>query len=384
MVITPELKRERRRAKSLAASAFAGLSAEAWSELLGYIYDGHQEPQPWATAIKYIQEQLRASWVALMLRPATTHRDALIVTAGRPVWLASESPYVKGNDIPPGGLFRELAPDRMQALVQVRATRAYQHAMGADILVSQDFLARLRICRNEKEGAFSAAEVECGQMLLQHFRRALRSWSQHLGDQQEADLGAWAIDSLRLGIVTLGESGSVLSANRTAEELLHANKGIRIARGMIACDCLFEDRKLRGAIKSVIGDRFNPINGPGIAVVATRPSGGARVSMLVKSITPALCIRGSCESAAAVFIRSPDQDREVPQQIIRQLFGLTPTEAAMALEMAHGATLDEASAALDIRRNTGRTHIRSIFAKVGVQRQTSLVRVILNSVATMA
>jgi DNA-binding CsgD family transcriptional regulator len=45
--------------------------------------------------------------------------------------------------------------------------------------------------------------------------------------------------------------------------------------------------------------------------------------------------------------------------------------------------MDEAAAALQIRRNTARTHLRSIFAKVGVRRQTELMRVVLNSVVTM-
>ena len=379
-----ELKRERSGIKPAAAAAYTGASAEAWSDLLGAIYDGGEEAQPWSSALKYIQKQLRASWVALMLRPATAHRDAWIVAAGQPVWLASESPYAEGNDIPPGGLFRELPPDRMLALDEGGFARARQHAMGADILLSRGIVGRLRICRNEGEGRFAPGEVEYGQTLLLHFRRAMRHWSQRLGEQQEADLAAWAVDGLRLGLVMLAESGCVLKVNRTAEELLHANKGIRLVRGTIACDCSFEDRRLRGAIKKAMEDRFNPAQVAGVALLATRPSGEAWVSLLVKPIAPASCTRGASEPAVAVFMRSPDRDRELPQQIIRQLFGLTPTEAAMALEMAHGATLDEASAALDIRRNTGRTHMRSIFAKVGVQRQTSLVRVILNSVATMA
>ena len=41
----------------------------------------------------------------------------------------------------------------------------------------------------------------------------------------------------------------------------------------------------------------------------------------------------------------------------------------------------EAAEALNIRRNTARAHLRSIFSKTWVRRQTELVRIFLNSVA---
>ena len=38
---------------------------------------------------------------------------------------------------------------------------------------------------------------------------------------------------------------------------------------------------------------------------------------------------------------------------------------------------DEAAAELNIRKNTARAHLRSIFSKTGVTRQTMLVRLLL-------
>lgn len=44
-------------------------------------------------------------------------------------------------------------------------------------------------------------------------------------------------------------------------------------------------------------------------------------------------------------------------------------------------SLEEAAEALGIKPNTARAHLRSIFSKTGVRRQTELVRLFLNSVA---
>ena len=69
--------------------------------------------------------------------------------------------------------------------------------------------------------------------------------------------------------------------------------------------------------------------------------------------------------------------------VTKQLFNLTPAETALALELANGLSLEEAAEELNIRRNTARAHLRSIFSKTGVRRQTELVRIMLNSVMAL-
>ena len=68
---------------------------------------------------------------------------------------------------------------------------------------------------------------------------------------------------------------------------------------------------------------------------------------------------------------------------MRRLFGLTRMEAQLALLLTEGLTLDEAAEQMNVRRNTARTHLRSIFSKTGVTRQTMLVRLLLNSVISL-
>ena len=63
---------------------------------------------------------------------------------------------------------------------------------------------------------------------------------------------------------------------------------------------------------------------------------------------------------------------------------LDTVELVMAFEEAFNIEIpDEAAEKMDVRRNTARTHLRSIFCKTGVTRQTMLVRLLLNSVITL-
>jgi len=62
------------------------------------------------------------------------------------------------------------------------------------------------------------------------------------------------------------------------------------------------------------------------------------------------------------------------------LYGLTSTEACLANLLMEGKTLDECCQSLGIRRSTARTHLQHLFEKVGVQRQSELVSLLLKSI----
>ncbi len=193
---------------------------------------------------------------------------------------------------------------------------------------------------------------------------------------------AQGLENLKRGLVILDESGTVLRSNAVAEAILRRKDGLRLLNAGLSCTAPAEDRRLRGAIRSAL--QRHAASAEGIAVAATREDGCSRVGLLVQALPPGPLDGGRRRPAVAVFLRDPHGECHPAPGVVSQLFGLTPVETRLALEMTNGATLDETAALLDIRRNTARTHLRSIFAKIGVQRQAALVRVILNSVAVMS
>jgi len=57
----------------------------------------------------------------------------------------------------------------------------------------------------------------------------------------------------------------------------------------------------------------------------------------------------------------------VTGEALRELFSLTPTEAAISASVANGTSVIETARQLGIAENTVRAHLRSIFAKTGVK-----------------
>jgi DNA-binding CsgD family transcriptional regulator len=64
------------------------------------------------------------------------------------------------------------------------------------------------------------------------------------------------------------------------------------------------------------------------------------------------------------------------------MHGLTSAEARLALLLAEGLSLKEASEALSVSVLTLRSQLKSVFVKTGVKRQTELVTLLLTDMLT--
>jgi DNA-binding CsgD family transcriptional regulator len=82
-------------------------------------------------------------------------------------------------------------------------------------------------------------------------------------------------------------------------------------------------------------------------------------------------------AAAILFLTDPEGTRNPTAASLRGSFGLTRTEAAMAIEVLNGGGLKAAAARLGIAPTTARTHLTAIFNKTRTRRQAELVRILL-------
>jgi DNA-binding CsgD family transcriptional regulator len=60
---------------------------------------------------------------------------------------------------------------------------------------------------------------------------------------------------------------------------------------------------------------------------------------------------------------------------------LTPAETRIAIALFNGQTVETYAKETGISINTARWHVKQIYAKTGVKRQTELIRVLLKTTA---
>lgn len=95
------------------------------------------------------------------------------------------------------------------------------------------------------------------------------------------------------------------------------------------------------------------------------------------SVGPLLAARASApaspHAAAIVFVRDPLAGRSAATGTLRELFGLTEAEAALAQALQSGVTLTEYARQRALSLNTVYTHLRRLREKTGCSRMAELI-----------
>lgn len=375
-------------------SAVAELSVERLGEVLGLVYGAALEPDTWATALSAIRDVFAANYVSLIVRPGTGDDLGLIVSA------AGDQRTIDPST-PPLSLspFSGLPPNRLVTVQDVltdtdwRASSYYQdwcaphdvfHVMAVDLQTRDGGVYGFRVTRGEASPGFSAADRARCELLLPHLRRALDLHLAVNKDRKVNALYGQAMAHLMVGAIVLDEHGAVLECNPMAKAIVELKDGLTISDGQLAATYAADNRRLQKLVRDVLEtkaatSRLRPVE----AISVSRPSGKVSWGLIVQAMSSDNWTAGKHRPCAAVFVRDSDSKAMPPVRLAQELFNLTGAETMLAIQLANGLSLEEAAEALNIRRNTARAHLRSIFSKTGVRRQTELVRIFLNSVVLL-
>jgi DNA-binding CsgD family transcriptional regulator len=258
------------------------------------------------------------------------------------------------------------------------------HIMGVDNKDGEHVLSRLRVCRSIEQSPFNAEEKRLCEKLAPHIARALKINSRILKMESERAIYANTVDQLSMGTILLDAQGKILQANAIATQLIQQKDVIKDHDGALQVGTREENNKFRKLLKESIAANTSQQPSAVRAMRVERPATGYCLGLLIRPVPSSeWSVDGESFPSVAVFISDAENRAEAPRQLVGQLFDLTPAEAILATLIAKGLAIDEAAEQLHISRNTARAQLRSIFSKAGVTRQADLVRLILNSVATL-
>ena len=355
------------------------------------LYDASLDPKHWQRALARMRELFAANYATLILRPPSADGRGLMVVATEstvefygPEYLTSPFTGLPTDKVVTVEDILSVAEWRRHPYYQTWCTpHQVFHVMAADICTPDHAIFPFRITRPEEAEAFSPDDRRRCEQLLPHLRRALH-FSTHL-DRSESlrALYAQALGRLAVATIVIDHAARILQMNPAADQLLAAQDGLKVVGGKLEASYAVDNRLLLIAIRKAVAkdDRGGPAINDALSV--SRPSGKVSLGLVVQSIPVLEWSGGDEQPAAIVFVRDAESKTQAPNRMLQQLFGLTLAETNLAVELVNGLSLEEAAEALGIRRNTARAHLRAIFSKTGVRRQTELVRIVLNSVGAL-
>jgi DNA-binding CsgD family transcriptional regulator len=371
------------------------LELDEYDRIVSLLYEASLDSRRWGEALELFRSLFQANYVTLILRSPDSSNLGMMIAVG-----------VEGGDkvtyLPYGHTSTPFVNQPVDKVFTVedlmtesewRRTSYFQHwcaphdvfhVMGADISTPDAGKLRFRLTRGEAAPSFSALDRARCEALLPHLRRALHI--HNLLDRSESMgvLYSQAIGRLSVGTIVLDDTGKVIEQNLIARELLAGSDGLKLVGGRLEASYPSDNRELQQLIRNAFARHAGDPLTVASAMSVSRPSGLVSLGVVVEPVPSQEWAEGKGQPAAVVYIRDAAGKSLASTAAAKQLFNLTPAETALAMELANGLSLEEAAEALNIRRNTARAHLRSIFSKTGVRRQTELVRIMLNSVAALS
>jgi DNA-binding CsgD family transcriptional regulator len=289
------------------------------------------------------------------------------------------------------GLSRIVMGDDLVLPTEMKRSGYYQewlrrldifHVVGAAFPAGTDRVGILGIHRPQHGVRYDEADRRRVGIFLPHLQRALMLSHRLAGVPLAQAAALDALDQLDTGVIVVGRARRIVYANSLAEELLRDNPQLGVSNGRL----LIRETALNARLAAAVRDNLKTAQGqtarPTSAIAVPR-AGRMPLMMTITPLRPNWSRLDGQQSLALVFMRDPERTAVVSNQL-RELFSLTPTEAAIAGDLIRGRSISDIALVYGIGLGTVRSHLKKILIKTGTNRQAEAVARMAHSVLPVA
>lgn len=245
-----------------------------------------------------------------------------------------------------------------------------KHGIGRSCMVGfstpEDMLV-MTLHRKLVDDFFSAEEVSVLGAMRDRLTLAstlMRSAMQHrVAGMMEA------FEMADVAAIFFNRFGKVTSANGDAARLLGGE--LQVSNGELRSRRPEETRRIRERMRSVLSEAWLRPDGADGPILIAR-EGRQPLAMRIQRLGGNLPDFFS-PSVGVCLLEDPERRSAAEPELLRQAFGLTRTEAEVAVLLSRGMRLRQIAGQKSISYETARAHLRSIFAKTGASRQADLI-----------
>lgn len=380
------------------------MTADFLQRILPVFYSSAEQPGNWLHALDQIREEMQVGSAVVQMFERKGHRLAQQWTVRDSISTAQAELHDRlvNNDENPRleldiacGPPPEIMVIRDDGLAGARRDefealyrRLRMVGLGRCITLELEYPGDRSLCLLLHRNCDDTREFTHGQeqLLLQltpHLRQTV-SLAEKLGQvQAQAEIVTRAVDQMNSGVVVFDGDGNICWVNACAQQIIARSAHLSLAGGRLRCESTADKRTLNKVlalarsktpgpsryIGTVGQDRSNPVQV--LAVRDLRRGHNALPGTMPAAFT-------------ALYLSERETRFDLPALDIASLFGLTPAEARLAIALSEGASINDYAASQGIAAGTARIQLKSIFSKLGINRQPELVRLICSSISAKA
>ena len=227
----------------------------------------------------------------------------------------------------------------------------------------------------QRRREFAPDDIRLYRRLAPHLQRAVQLNIKLERLEMRCAATADALDRLEQGALLVDAASRVIFGNKEAERLTGIGGGLRLVAGMLQAGATSDTAKLQTLVAGC-GQQGEKAGAGGSLSLPRGPDRSAITVLVAPLRTEASAFFLVPRPVAIIFATDPDRHPAPPIARIRQLYGLSPAEAAFALEILNGDGIQASADRLGISRSTARTHLSRVFQKTDTGRQAELVRLL--------
>lgn len=247
------------------------------------------------------------------------------------------------------------------------------------LIDDDEIVVFLGLHRQYSAPALSADEIARLQAIRGHLARAVRMYLRLRQNAQQANTGTTMLDLLPQAVFVVDGTRLVQHANPAGQSRLQSGGVLMNRAGYLVGRRDADDLALVQAIRALglSGTVSTALSVDRTVARLGRASKGDHCLLFAIAARPDQTMQAFGDKASAIIVAHPLQGVARIDRLVASLaFDLTPAEADVAAALADGSSLNEIAAVRRVSVNTIRIQLRTVFGKMGVTRQSELVRLL--------
>lgn len=239
--------------------------------------------------------------------------------------------------------------------------------------------ATIVVLRDEESGAWSEGDIRAVNEIVPHFKRALDIHAEFTRLRLKQDALMKGLDRLVIGLILYDRHVQAVYINPTARAIIEAHPALSLGEQGLFLYNSKDDRKLRKTIRETALIDSDDSWKQSVAIGVTHPDMDAPLPLLVTPMHAHLLTSDLNYEGAqvAVFLSDPNLQQPISVNNLVSVYNLTPSEAQVAISIANGHSIEDIARTSNHSTHTIRSQLKSIFKKIGVSRQSELIKLLL-------
>jgi len=254
-----------------------------------------------------------------------------------------------------------------------------EHFLMGTIRSTERSGAFFTLARTAQEQPFQEGDKALiSSMLLTHLNRSMTLHQEMAAMRHANAMLAAVMQQAPTGLVVFDAQGKALAANEKASSLFARDDGILLVRGELRAECGAAQAQLNQALAAMLAAANGKLLPAPPTVLVARKTAPQPYRVSFAALGPPEC-GGEMPRRSAVVAIIHDERRAGGQTVpavFRATYGLTRAEVRLCETLLAGQSLAEAATALNVSRNTAKTHLARIFDKTGIRSQMALLRLL--------